>query len=298
MIMQENNSLKQKILDILEDDDTGINPTRMAQILGQNKNTVRTAMNRMAKDGLLLNKFRGLNGYYGPSPLFQKKEHGIPNIRAQNIHFVIKCDKTIGKSFEEIEYHPNKDNPLFKVKTFLAKTTNNVSICFSSSIGFGLDAIILAFYYKVSSLNQRFGFSLDINDFELKNIELFNDFFGFGISKNQLFFSDLNTTLLKIYSKKGKTRTELRSSVPVPFEIFLKIINNEPIYIFANQNKLILERLESIEKNFGCGTKQSAYFSKLILGELKNKKPIVSNFEKEYFTPANKLKKHSVCLEK
>lgn len=256
-VMKTQRPADEEIIKFVSSFDVGITPKVLAYKLNISHSTAKTILYRLAQKGLLKANFRGNRGFYGVNSEFQESEHGITyrtELKIQNFQLIYEnCN--VGQEYHLIEGFPSNDKPLWKVQINISKS-NNLTILFSGEFGFDLSAVFILTKKYLTEINKKYDCDLDINKLQITNIELFNDFYKIGLSKNSFYFSDLDGLLVKVYGKKDRTRIEKRISKRLPLTTLLGNISKTDILkvssglteISENQ-KEILKQMERFMKN-------------------------------------------------
>ncbi|MCK9544968.1 MAG: winged helix-turn-helix domain-containing protein [Novosphingobium sp.] len=247
----------EQIIEFVSSFDVGITPKVLAHKLNISHSTVKTILFRLAQSGKIKANFLGNRGFYGVDSLVSNKGDGMvyrTEPKIQNFQLIYRnCN--IGQEYNLIEPFPSSDNPIWKVKINISKS-NNLTILFSGEFGFDLSSVIILSKKYIDDINAKFNSDLDIDKLEVTNIEIFNDFYKVGLSRNSFYFSDLKGLMMKIYDKKGKLRVEKRISQRFPLTTLLDNISNTDIFrlfsvlsdISGNQQE-IFKQIERLMKN-------------------------------------------------
>lgn len=255
--MKRNTPNNEEIVCFVSDFEAGITPKVLAHKLNISHPTAKTILYRLAQKGLLKANFKGNRGFYGCNFIASNKGDGVcyrTEPKIQNFQLIYKnCN--INQEYCSEEEFPSNDNPIWKIRVNIFKS-NNLTISFSGEFGFDLSSIIILSKKYIDEVNTKFGCNLDIDKLEITNIEIFNDFYKIGLSKNSFYFSDLKGLMIKIYDKKGKVRVEKRISKRLPLTTLLENISNTDMLrvvsgvneISENQKELF-RQIERLIKN-------------------------------------------------
>lgn len=247
----------EEIIKFVSSFDVGITPKVLAHKLNISHSTAKTILFRLAQSGKLKSNFCGNRGFYGVDSLVSNKVDGLiyrTEPKIQNFQLIYRnCN--IGQEYDLIEYFPSNGNPKWKVKINISKS-NNLTILFSGEFGFDLSSVIILSKKYIDDINTKFESNLDIDKLEVTNIEIFNDFYKVGLSKNSFYFSDLKGLMIKVYDKKEKLRIEKRIIQRMPLTALLENISNPDILkwgsvlssIFNNQQEMF-KQIERLMKN-------------------------------------------------
>jgi len=112
------------------------------------------------------------------------------------------------------------------------------------------------------NLNKKYGSDLDIHKLQITMVEEFNDFYKLGLSKNSMFFTDFEGSMLKIYDKGDRLRVEKRLTKRMPFDIIFQNLANPDVLKWGSAITEISNKQDEISKQLTQIEKNIDYYSK------------------------------------
>lgn len=272
--MPQSKQIRERIKVNMQNREYGCTPKEMAKFLNENESSVRSTMNRMAKEGKLIANFDKVHGLYLSPTLLQKRGHGN-HIRFQNIWAVTQLSAPIGQK-KYIEYFPNKEKCMWKIKIFTSKNKPQLSISLSGPFGFDAFSVFIGLRYALLKSKEFYGIQTDESKITIHCIEQFTDYIGVSLTKDSITLSAMGANLKKIYDKGTCVRKEERSTIPISWDSLIQIIdNNEPLSKYISG----MNTLQRDLNEFKSATIGSL---KEIIRQLREKDNNPNNFKNKY----------------
>ncbi len=209
--------LERRITICLEKHPEGAFPKKIAFMIDENVNTVKSALKRML-DVKIKNDVRGL--YH----LVEKSNDSIFNWKFQNL--ILTCNipsyrrNTIKRT--TLENIPN----LLKIDFGIGAKSKKATMYISSKQSISIPAI-LSFYNQFKLLIQKYAnVTITPADVLVKTIELNKDLIGIRLDGLNCITVDFLVSQYKLYTKKQGVREEFKLKVPVGFPVLISLLKN------------------------------------------------------------------------
>ncbi|MEI8364702.1 MAG: hypothetical protein WCF78_04595, partial [archaeon] len=225
-----------EIISFVSEFASGLTPSNLAKKLNLKPQTAKSILYRLSTEGKLKRDYLGNRGFYGISVGFQNTGDGIvwrTEPKVQNFELIYEnCG--IGEEFYQQRHYPSDENPIWNILVRSSKT-GNLTVLFSGEFGYDFSSVAVLSRNCIDEINTKYGCTIDINKLQITRIETFNDFYKLGLSKNSMFFTDFEGTMLKIYDKGDRLRVEKRLTKRMPLDAIFQNLANPDILKYSSQ---------------------------------------------------------------
>jgi len=241
----------------------GLTPSNLAKKLNLKRQTAKSILYRLVEKGKLKANYFGNKGFYGIVARSQNTEDGLgfkTEPKVQNFQLIYEnCN--LGDEFVYKEHYPSDENQIWNISIRYSKS-NNLTILFSGEYGYDFGSIAVLTRHYLNNLNKKYGSDLDIHKLQITMVEEFNDFYKLGLSKNSMFFTDFEGSMLKIYDKGDRLRVEKRLTKRMPFDIIFQNLANPDVLKWGSAITEISNKQDELSKQLTQIAKNIDYYSK------------------------------------
>jgi len=234
--MKSNRQSNEEIINFISEFKSGLTPSNLARKLNLKLSTSKSILARLTEKGKLKKNYLGNRGFYGVSDGFQETGHGLAwrtEPKVQNFELIYEnCG--IKEEFNLQRHYPSDDNPIWDMRIRSSKS-GNLTILFSGEFGYDFSSIAILSRNCIDEINTKYNCFLDITKLQITRVETFNDFYKLGLSKNSMFFTDFEGTMLKIYDKEDRLRVEKRLIKRMPLDAIFQNLANPDILKYSSQ---------------------------------------------------------------
>ena len=261
--METKRPADEEIINFVSSFEVGITPKVLGYKLNISHSTAKTILYRLSQKGLLKANFRDNRGFYGVDSRIQNIGDGLvwrTEPKVQNFELIYEnCN--IGEEFCYQEHFPSEDNPIWNIRIRFSKS-GNLTILFTGEFGFDFISVIVLSRHYLDEINKKYSCNLEISKLQITRVEEFNDFYKLGLSKNSMFFTDLEGSMLKIYDKGDRLRVEKRLTKRMPLDAIFQNLANPDILKHSSAIIDISDKIDELSKQFSRFMKNQEYYRK------------------------------------